>query len=108
MSEVMWRLPATELQRRYREGTLSPVEALESCLARLEAVNPALNAVIARRDSSARAEAQESERRYAQGGPLSPLDGVPLTVKDSLFTHDLPTTWGTRALREYRPGHDEL
>ncbi len=108
MSKDLWRLPATELQRRFREGTLSPVEALASCLARLEEVNPAINAVIARRDSSARAEAQASERRYAQGRPLSALDGIPLTVKDSLFTHDLPTTWGTPALREYRHGHDEL
>src|SRR4029453_13350212 len=105
---AVWQLSALELGRRFREGTLSPVEALASCLARLEEVNPAINAVIARRDSSARAEAQESERRYAQGRPLSPLDGVPLTVKDSLFTRDLPTTWGTPALREYRHGHDEL
>ena len=54
MSEDLWRLPATELQRRYPRGTLSPVEALASCLARMEEVNPALNAVIARRDGSAR------------------------------------------------------
>jgi aspartyl-tRNA(Asn)/glutamyl-tRNA(Gln) amidotransferase subunit A len=105
---AVWQLSALELGRRFREGTLSPVEALTSCLARLEEVNPAINAVIARRDSSARAEAQASERRYARGQALSPLDGIPLTVKDSLFTRDLPTTWGTQALREYLPDHDEL
>src|SRR4029453_12407748 len=105
---AVWQLSALELGRRFREGTLSPVEALASCLARLEEVNPAINAVIARRDSSARAEAQASERRYAQGRPLSPLDGIPLTVKDSLYTADLPTTWGCPALRHHGTEQDEL
>jgi Asp-tRNA(Asn)/Glu-tRNA(Gln) amidotransferase A subunit family amidase len=46
----LWRLPATELQRRYRERSLTPVAAAQACLARLEAVNPRINAVVVRRD----------------------------------------------------------
>jgi aspartyl-tRNA(Asn)/glutamyl-tRNA(Gln) amidotransferase subunit A len=103
-----WELSAVELAARFRDGSLSPPEVLTDCLARLEAVNPAVNAVIARRDAAALVEAQESALRHAQGRPLSPLDGVPITVKDSLYTRDLPTTWGTPALRGHTTGHDEL
>nr|WP_283254362.1 amidase [Ramlibacter paludis] len=101
-------MPATELARRYRDGSLTPLAVAHDCLARLEAVNPRLNAVIARRDPAFLAEAQASSERHARGAPLSPLDGIPLTVKDSLYTVDLPTTWGCPALREHRTGQDEL
>jgi aspartyl-tRNA(Asn)/glutamyl-tRNA(Gln) amidotransferase subunit A len=108
MSEDLWRLPATELQRRYRERSLTPLDVAKDCLARLEAVNPRINAVIARRDSEFIAEAQASTQRHASGKPLSAIDGIPLTVKDSLYTADQPTTWGTPGLRGYMAGHDEL
>ena len=103
-----WQLSATELARRYRDGSLTPLAAAQACLARLEVVNPKLNAVIARRDPDFLAEAEASTARHARGQPLSPLDGIPLTVKDSLYTADLPTTWGCPALREHRTGQDEL
>ncbi|MEO9102423.1 MAG: amidase, partial [Burkholderiaceae bacterium] len=77
-------------------------------LARLDAVNPRLNAVIARRDAEVLAEAQAAAQRHAAGQPLSALDGIPLTVKDSLLTADLPTTWGTPALRDHKTGYDEF
>lgn len=108
MHDDLWRLPATELQRRYRDGTLAPRAVVEAILARCDAVNPRLNAVVARRDDGLRAEADAAGERFARGTPLGPLDGLPLTVKDSLFTADLPTTCGTAALRDFRPAHDEL
>ena len=108
MSEDLWRLPATELQRRYRERSLTPLAVAQACLGRLEAVNPRINAVIARRDPAFIEEAKASTQRHAQGRPLSAVDGIPLTVKDSLFTHDLPTTWGSPALRGHRTPHDEM
>lgn len=108
MQEELWRLGAAELARRYREGSLTPLAVAQACLARLEAVNPKVNAVVARRDDAFMQEAQASTARHARGEPLSVLDGIPLTVKDSLFTRDLPTTWGTAALRSHRSAHDEL
>jgi aspartyl-tRNA(Asn)/glutamyl-tRNA(Gln) amidotransferase subunit A len=108
MDDTLWRLPATELQRRYRERSLTPLAVTQAVLARLDAVNPRLHAVVARRDDAVLAEAAAAARRFEQGAPLSPLDGIPLTVKDSLYLADLPTTCGTAALREHRPGHDEL
>ncbi|MEO5672371.1 MAG: amidase [Ramlibacter sp.] len=108
MSEELWRLPATELQQRYRERTLLPVDVARACLERLEDVNPGINAVIARREGEFIAEARASALRFESGEALSPIDGIPLTVKDSLFTRDLPTTWGTLALKNHHVEHDEL
>ena len=103
----LWQWPATELQRAYRSGELTPCDAARSCLDRLEAVNSRINAVIAHRDEALLQEAEASTRRHAAGQPLSLLDGIPLTVKDSLLTADLPTSWGTRALEGHCAGHDE-
>ena len=104
----LWRLPATELQRRYRARTLTPSAVVRAVLERIDAVNPRLHAVVARRDDAVLAEAAAATQRFDAGRPLSPLDGLPLTVKDSLFTAELPTTVGTAALRDWRPGLDEL
>jgi aspartyl-tRNA(Asn)/glutamyl-tRNA(Gln) amidotransferase subunit A len=108
MGEELWRLSAAQLQRRYSERSLTPMAVARACLARLEAVNPKINAVIARRDAAFMQEAEAATQRHAQGRPLSALDGVPITVKDSLFTRDLPTSWGTAALRGYQSAHDEM
>lgn len=108
MSDALWRLPAVELALRYRDRSLGPVEVVRAVLARIDAVNPALNAVVARRDAAVLAEAHAAERRFAEGRPRSALDGIPLTVKDSLYWADLPTAYGTAALRDHQPGHDEL
>ena len=108
MDDALWRLSATELQRRYRDGILTPLAVTQAVLARMDAVNPRLHAVVARRDAAVLADAAAATRRFAQGAPLSALDGIPITVKDSLFTADLPSTCGTAALRDHRPAHDEL
>lgn len=103
-----WQLSAVELQRRYRDGSLTPTAVAQACLARLEAVNPRINAVVARRDPDFLREAAASTERHAQGRPLSALDGIPLSVKDSLYTADQPTTWGCPALRDHATGQDEM
>ena len=105
---MAWQLSAVELQHRYRDGSLTPTEVAQACLARLEAVNPRINAVVARRDPDFLREAAASTERHARGRPLSPLDGIPLSVKDSLYTADQPTTWGCRALRDHATGQDEM
>lgn len=106
--DALWALPATELARRYRARSLSPLAVTQAVLARIDAVNPQLNAVVSRRDAAVLAEAEAAGARFAQGTPLSMLDGIPMTVKDSLLLAELPTTCGTPALADHRPGHDEL
>ena len=103
-----WRLSAVELARRYRDGSLAPREMAQACLARLDVVNPQLNAVVARRDAALLQDADAATARFAAGQPLSMLDGIVLTIKDNLLTQDQPACWGTPALREHRPAYDEL
>ncbi|SFC58894.1 aspartyl-tRNA(Asn)/glutamyl-tRNA(Gln) amidotransferase subunit A [Polaromonas sp. OV174] len=104
----LWRLSAVELARRYRDGSLTPRAVAQACLARLDVVNPQLNAVVARRDAALLQEADDATARFAAGKALSMLDGIVLTIKDNLLTQDQPATWGSRALREHRPASDEL
>lgn len=108
MRDTLWQLSACELQRRYRERSLTPLAATQAVLSRIDAVNGRLNAVVARRDEAVLDDAAAATRRFEQGRPLSALDGIPITVKDSLPTADMPTTCGTAALRGHRPAHDEL
>ena len=104
----LWQASAAALQQAFANGTATPLQALDSCLQRIAEVQPQLNAFVALRAAAARDEARASTQRHAAGRPLSPLDGVPVSIKDNLLTRDMPTTWGTRALRQYQPGHEEL
>ena len=103
-----WRLSATEMLAAYRSGQLTPRAVVDACLARRDAVQPLINAFVAQRDEAARADADASTARWNKGAPCGPLDGVPLVLKDNLPTADMPTTWGSPALRGYRPAADEL
>lgn len=92
----------------FRAGTLTPQQALASCLARIEQLDPQLGAFVNLRPAAALADAAASHERLARGAALSALDGVPIAIKDNLPTADLPTTWGSVAGREHRPALDEL
>jgi aspartyl-tRNA(Asn)/glutamyl-tRNA(Gln) amidotransferase subunit A len=107
-AHVLWRLSASELHQAYRDRSLDPVAVTQAVLDRMDEVNGRINAVISRRDSRVLNEAQSSAQRFGNGQPLSAIDGIPLTVKDSLLTADQPTSWGSKALREYLPGQDEF
>ncbi|PPL14107.1 hypothetical protein UN63_16645 [Oceanisphaera arctica] len=100
-----WRLGATELAAAFAAGTLTPLEVWQDCDARIRALNPELNALIAH-NPEAEAAAEASTRRWSQGSPLSPLDGVPVTIKDNLNVAGLATTWGNKALAG-RPAEDD-
>lgn len=91
-----WALDAAELVAAYRAGRLDPVAALEACLARIDAANPALNAIVTLDREGARAAAEASAARWRAGTALGALDGVPVTVKDNLHVGGLRATWGSR------------
>lgn len=90
-------LSAAELAAAYRRKALSPVEVAKALLARIEALEPDLNAMYLVLAERALDEAAESEARWREGEPLSPLDGVPVTIKDNIATAGTPTPFGTRA-----------
>ena len=100
-------LSAGELAERYRHGTLDPVVALEAVLARLDEVNPSINALVEHDAAAARSAASASAARWRAGRPLSALDGVPFTVKDNIPVAGLRCTWGSERYRDYRPDRDE-
>ena len=101
-------LSATGLARLFARGALSPVEALEAVLARTRRLNPVLNAIVTLDEAGARAAARASEARWLAGTPLSPLDGVPCTVKDNITVAGLRCVWGSPIFRDFIPERDEL
>ena len=96
---------ATWLAERLRIGELSALEVVDAYLARIEAVNPSLNAVV-RLNDDAREDARRADRERASGALRGPLHGVPFTAKDSLDTAGVVTTAGTVAWRERVPARD--
>ena len=91
---------AAELAMLYRAEKLSPVEATKAALARIEQVNPRLNAFMVVDAERAVLAAQRSERRWRMHEPLSSLDGQPVTIKDTLNLHGHPTRSGSRTTPE--------
>jgi aspartyl-tRNA(Asn)/glutamyl-tRNA(Gln) amidotransferase subunit A len=97
--DLAW-LSAADLSRRYARKELSPVEAVEFALKRAERLQPHLNAFVLIDAEGARAAARESEARWAKSAPLSPLDGVPSSIKDTTPVKGWPTRYGSHTTDE--------
>ena len=106
-NEVVWA-SAVDLARRIRHKEVSPVEVTEAILARIEALDPRLNAFCLVAADQARAAARDAEVAVMKGEPLGPLHGVPVSIKDVLFTRGLRTTGGSRLFADLVPEHDAL
>jgi amidase len=94
----LWRRSATELARLIAAKEVSSVEVVEAHLARIDDVNPRLNAIVRRLDVDARAAALAADRAQRDGRPLGRLHGVPFTVKENIDLRGSPTTHGLAAL----------
>ncbi|MFL5074758.1 MAG: amidase [Microvirga sp.] len=101
-------LGATELTALFAKGSLSPLEALDAAEARIQRLNPVLNAIVTLNPEGARAAARASTARWVKRTPLSPVDGVPVTIKDNLLVRGLRATWGSRLYADFVPDADEL
>ena len=99
-------LPAVEARRLIGRKALSPVELLESCLRRIEAVNGAVNAFVALDTDRARAAAREAEDAVMRGGEFGPLHGLPVGIKDLEEVAGLRTTYGSPIFRDFVPDAD--
>ncbi len=97
MASALHELGGSDLARSYRDGNLSPVEVALAALARVRSLEPKLNAMYLVLEDEALASARASEARWWRGLPLSPLDGVPITIKDNIPTRGSPTPVGTAA-----------
>jgi aspartyl-tRNA(Asn)/glutamyl-tRNA(Gln) amidotransferase subunit A len=97
MADAIHNLSARELSLAYQTRQLSPVEATRAALARLDLWENRINAMYIRDVEGALTQAAASEARWRRGAPLSPLDGVPITIKDNIATAGAPTPIGTAA-----------
>jgi fatty acid amide hydrolase len=107
-ADILTRLSAVELAARIARGEVSAVEAVEAHIARIEQVNPALNAVVVTRYEEARAEARAADECQAAGEPLGPLHGVPITIKESLDLTNTPATFGLPSRRNILATEDDV
>ena len=93
-------LSAVEIAAAIRAGKTTAVEQLETAFARVDALNPRLNAVIWQDREGAFATARACDEETARGQSRGPLHGVPITVKESFDLAGSPTTWGIPELRD--------
>ncbi len=100
-------LTAVAARALIERRALSPRELLESCIARIEAVDPAVNAMVARDFDRARAAALQAEAAVMAGGTLGALHGLPVGIKDLEATAGLVTTQGSVIFRDHVPTEDE-
>lgn len=98
---------AVELRRLLTARTISPVELLESCLSRIAAINPAVNAVVTLDVSGARGAAKAAEAAILRGEDRGALHGLPVLIKDTQDTAGLRTTYGSPLLSDNVPAADQ-
>ncbi len=101
-------LSLVEMAEAIRTKSLSPVEIVEALLWRIERLNPTVNAYCTLLAESARRQAREAETRVMQGGELGPLHGVPVSIKDLIFTRGIRTTGGSKIYENFVPQDDAI
>lgn len=106
MADEIWRLDATAMATAIAARRFSSREVLESCLARMAAVNPQLNAVTADLSDRARAAADRADNAVARGETLGPLHGVPVLIKENVDQAGCATTNGVVAFRDLIAAED--
>lgn len=99
---------AVDLRRMIGSKEISPVELLDSCINRIEAVNPTLNVVVSECYVRARNEAKSAEAEVMAGEPLGLLHGLPIGIKDLEATEGLRTTYGSKLYEDNVPEHDQV
>src|SRR5215470_20204605 len=104
--EVCW-MPASAMAAAIKKRKLSPVEVMKAVLARIERVNPVLNAFVTLTPEQAMKNARAAERQVMRkGAKLGPLHGVPFSTKDLVATKGIRTTFGTRLYADNVPAED--
>jgi aspartyl-tRNA(Asn)/glutamyl-tRNA(Gln) amidotransferase subunit A len=102
------RSDAVSLARRVRRRELSPTEVVDAVLARMERLNPILNAVCTPTADVARAQARGIEAAIMAGDRVGPLAGVPMTIKDLVLTKGIRTVSGCWAYADFIPEEDDI
>src|SRR5919197_3380785 len=100
-------LSLKQLSERIKSGEISPVDLIEICLGRIEKLNPTLNAFITVIEKEhLYKQAQIAEKEIKQGNHLSPLHGIPFSIKDIFYAKGIRCTAGSKILTSYIPHAD--
>ena len=108
MTDDLWGETATALAARIRAREVSAVDVMRAHVARIDAVNPDLNAIVTLDREGALAGAEAADRRLAAGEPVGELHGLPIAVKDLEDTAGMRTTYGSRVFSDHVPAADTL
>lgn len=101
-------MTARELARQIRAREITAVEVMEAHLAQVEAINPAINAIITFLPDRALAAAREADAQLARQAPVGPLHGLPIAHKDTTDTKGIRTTRGSPLYRDHVPTENAL
>lgn len=107
MTELIW-MNAVELAEKIRRRELSAVEVLKAHLDQIDAVNPALNAIVTYLPEMALESARQADEKQARGEELGVLHGLPIAHKDLFQTKGIRTTWGSPVFHDHVPVIDDL
>jgi amidase len=97
---------AVAIAERVRSGQLSALDVVDAHIQRMQAVNPALNAIVTIDLDRVRSEARAADEKMARQEPVGPLHGVPVTVKDAINTAGMRTVAGTKLMSANVPSAD--
>jgi amidase len=100
--------PATTLMRMFHNRKASPLEVMQAVLARIDSVNPAVNAYVTIARDAALAQARAATKALKPGAVLRPLHGIPVSIKDLTPTKGIRTTWGSKIFEHHVPEEDAL
>ena len=107
MNHILTR-SAVEIAEQIRRGEIRSIEAVDAAIARIEAVNPILNAMVQDRFDLARQEAKAADKRVQGGGDLPPMLGVPCTIKEAFALEGMPNTSGLVSRVGHVSDHDAV
>src|SRR5437016_2833425 len=100
--------PAVDLLKLYRARRASPLEVMQAVLARIDAVNPDVNAIVTLVREDALRDARRATATLRRGASLPPLFGVPVGIKDVTVTKGIRTTHGSKLFESHVPDEDAL
>ncbi|MEW9920430.1 amidase [Marimonas sp. MJW-29] len=99
-ADLLWQASACEIAERVAKGEISAREVVEANIARMHDRNPAMNAVVDDLSEEAMAEAARLDETFARSGPVGPLHGVPVTIKENIDQKGRATPNGVKALKD--------
>ena len=99
-------LSASELASAIESKRVSPVEAVDAYLERIERLDPRVNSYVTVCADEARQQAREAEAKIQGGNYLGPLHGIPVAVKDQIYTKGILTTDGSKLRSDFIPEED--